>query len=61
LIGNELPSFFVGTLLLANSLFKSRLHVEGRLENMWNTTYEVIRYRPMPGRSWRVGLSYYWN
>ncbi|HAD14096.1 MAG TPA: hypothetical protein DCF33_16860 [Saprospirales bacterium] len=61
LTGNELPAFSVGTLMLANSLFKSRLHVEGRLENMWNTSYEVIRYRPMPGRSWRIGLSYYWN
>jgi iron complex outermembrane receptor protein len=31
-----------------------------RLENIWNTPYQIIAYRPMPGRSFRIGLTFNW-
>ncbi|HRI59133.1 MAG TPA: TonB-dependent receptor, partial [Saprospiraceae bacterium] len=31
-----------------------------RLENIWNTPYQIIAYRPMPGRSFRLGLTLSW-
>jgi iron complex outermembrane receptor protein len=34
-----------------------RISLDGRIENCWNAPYQVIAYRPMPGRSYRIGLS----
>jgi iron complex outermembrane receptor protein len=31
-----------------------------RLENIWNTPYQIIAYRPMPGRAFRIGLTLGW-
>ncbi len=31
-----------------------------RVENAWNTPYQALLYRPMPGRGWRVECSYTW-
>lgn len=31
-----------------------------RVENAWNTPYQALLYRPMPGRGWRVECSYNW-
>lgn len=54
---NKLSAFSVGTFLFSNSIFKKRLVLEFRLENVWNVSYEILRYRPMPGRSWRLGVT----
>jgi vitamin B12 transporter len=61
LAGKPLPGFAIGTLLASHAFMKSRLMLEMRVENLWNANYEIIRYRPMPGRSWRIGLSYHWK
>lgn len=61
LAGKPLPAFSIGTLMVSNTFFKSRLSLEIRVENLWDAHYEIFRYRPMPGRSWRFGLAYSWN
>jgi len=38
-------------------LRRYRLRLQGELLNVANTQYEVIRYYPMPGRSWRLSIS----
>ena len=58
LAGKPLPTFSIGTFLIASSFIKSRLILEFRVENLWDAQYEIFRYRPMPGRSWRMGLAY---
>lgn len=34
-----------------------KLRLQGEVLNLTNKTYDVIQYYPMPGRSWRVGVS----
>lgn len=57
-VGKPLPGFTTGTLLASISWFRQRLILDIRCENIWNTRYEIFRFRPMPGRSWRLGLAY---
>jgi len=33
-----------------------RLHLQGEILNLANNNYEIIKYYPMPGRSWRITL-----
>jgi len=58
--GKEIESFTIVNLLATCALFKRRLTIDFRLENLWNAQYEIIRYRPMPGRAWRFGVSFNW-
>lgn len=58
--GKSLQSFQVGQLLASCSLWKNHLALDMRLENLWNTSYEIIRYRPMPGRAWKLGIRWQW-
>jgi len=37
---------------------KSDLNVKAEILNLSNTNYEIVRYYPMPGRSWRISLTY---
>lgn len=39
-------------------LRKCSLHLRGEILNLGNSQYEVIKYYPMPGRSWRVNLEF---
>lgn len=66
-----LPAFSVGNLLLRYSFQLRRkesqpagsgckIALDMRVENIWNTPYQVIAYRPMPGRNWRVGFVIGW-
>lgn len=34
-----------------------KLRLQGELLNLTNKTYDVIQFYPMPGRSWRLGVS----
>ena len=60
----RLNSFNIGNLL-AQWNFRARFFpkqitgagIDLRLENIWNSPYQVIAYRPMPGFSWRLGFS----
>ena len=60
-----LPGFQTGNLLLQYCFADVSKKLAGlslgfRLENAWNTPYQVLQYRPMPGRGWRVECSYAW-
>ncbi|MCY7327941.1 MAG: hypothetical protein LH618_05295, partial [Saprospiraceae bacterium] len=50
-----LPRFQTGQLLLRYGwkLGKKRtaLSLDLRLENVWNTPYQILAFRPMPGRA----------
>lgn len=37
-----------------------KMQLDFRLENIWNTPYQIIAYRPMPGRTFRIGLTFNW-
>jgi len=59
-----LPRFQTGQLLLRYGwkLGKKRtaLSLDLRLENVWNTPYQILAFRPMPGRGGRVGVGVEW-
>jgi len=56
--------FSIGNLLVRHEFsFQKKnasrgvqLTLDARLENVWNTPYQVLAYRPMPGRAGRVGI-----
>lgn len=51
-----LQGFQTGNLMCNYSFpfKKARFSFGLRLQNVWNTTYQVLQYRPMPGRGWRM-------
>ncbi|MEO6037937.1 MAG: TonB-dependent receptor, partial [Saprospiraceae bacterium] len=59
-----LPGFQTGQLLLRQTWSlgrrSTRISVDLRIENVWNTPYQILAYRPMPGRSGRIGLGVAW-
>lgn len=57
---NEIDGYLEQTLTLSRSfsLRSTTLDVRAELVNLADVTYEVIRYYPMPGRSWRLVASY---
>lgn len=56
----SLPAFHTGTVLIKYALNWSEQQVDlhFRLENCWNTAYQILEYQPMPGRSWRGGVNW---
>ena len=54
----SLPLFHTGNLIFqyALSWAGQQIALNATLENCWNSAYQIIEYRPMPGRSWRFGL-----
>ncbi len=63
-----LPGFQTGQFLLQQVWVLHRRHVDKktilrldfRMENVWNTPYQILAYRPMPGRNVRIGGSISW-
>lgn len=55
----EMPPFTEHTLTISRDFrFKSwRMSLQGTIHNLTDKQYEVIRYYPMPGRSWTIGLN----
>jgi vitamin B12 transporter len=56
----SLPGYTVGNLLL-NYYMKLNKYAIGfgfRINNIWNTTYQTLAYRPMPGRNFTVSLNF---
>lgn len=57
IVENEIPSY-VEHSVSANREFGLgrgiRLRVQGELLNVGDRNYDIIRYYPMPGRSWRI-------
>ena len=65
----SLPVFQTGQLLLGYgwTLRKTRpaapapqLTLDLRIENIWNTPYQILAFRPMPGRGGRLGVGVAW-
>lgn len=56
----SLPGFTTGNFLLKYHLicFKQQVALHFRLENCWNTAYQILEYQPMPGRAWKGGLEW---
>lgn len=56
----ELPGFHTGNFLLKYDLKwqKQQFSLHARLENCWNSAYQILEYQPMPGRSWRAGIQW---
>lgn len=57
---NDLPGFGVTDVSLGYKLPVRRvvgeLELYGRCANLWNTRYELIEARPLPGRAFQIGL-----
>lgn len=49
---SQIAPYQLGDLIFLQSISvrKNECQLQVRLENIWNTSYEVLRYRPMPGR-----------
>ena len=58
-----LPGYDVGNLLLKTDLRFWRLDwsISGEIRNLWNKEYQVIAYRPMPGRNYQISLVLMFN
>jgi iron complex outermembrane receptor protein len=64
---SELPAFSTATLQcnfdfgqLKNWRLSNSFELYAAVENLWDTTYQSLANRPMPGRNWRVGLRAKW-
>jgi iron complex outermembrane receptor protein len=53
-----LPAYSLGRIMIGYQLplGKFDFGFQFRIENLWNVSYQVIRYYPNPGRSFSVGL-----
>ena len=57
----RLPGFQTANFLLQYDLSGAHtVSFRFRLENCWNAAYQIIEYRPMPGRSWHFGVELKW-
>ncbi len=52
------PSFFIGDLSFSKHIdFKKYgINIKLDINNIWNTDYQFVKYRPMPGRSFILSL-----
>lgn len=59
----SLSGFTLGNLLLNYNLNlnKYAIGLGFRINNIWNTTYQTLAYRPMPGRNFTVSLTFKFN
>ena len=57
---DELDGYSLGHVNMSYSFLKTtwQIRLFGRIDNIWNTTYRVIERRPMPGRSYQLGLQF---
>ncbi|MDE6246532.1 MAG: TonB-dependent receptor, partial [Muribaculaceae bacterium] len=55
---NEIKGYTEQTLSAGRSIRMQnvKLDIRGEIVNLGNVQYEVIRFYPMPGRSWRITL-----
>ena len=54
----QLPSFQTGQLILKynQKIGKMRSALQFVVNNLWGSDYQVIAFRPMPGRNFEVGV-----
>lgn len=57
---NRIPGYMEHGLSLNRefALRKGVVRLQGEVINLGDKTYDVIRYYPMPGRSWRLSISF---
>jgi len=56
---SSLPSYQTGKIKLAKN-FQWRMiraHLHAQVDNLWDEKYQVIAFRPMPGRNYQIGLT----
>lgn len=58
-----LNPYFIGNLRASHTfkISEFKLQVFASAMNLFNSRYEVIKSRPMPGRSYQIGCSFYFN
>jgi vitamin B12 transporter len=55
----RVAGFDVATWLLSRRLGRY-FTADIRIENCWNKSYQILAFRPMPGRSWSMGVQVRW-
>ncbi len=57
---SSLPGFTIGNLLLNYNLNlnKYAIGLGFRINNVWNTTYQTLAFRPMPGRNFTISVNF---
>lgn len=60
---SALPAFSLGNIRLSHhfTFSKAGLEVYAGVNNVFNTSYQTIPWRPMPGRNYLVGLNLDWR
>ncbi len=58
----QLPAFQTGQLLVQYvcKIWRLQCTVDLRMENVWNTPYQIIAFRPQTGRAWQGGITFAW-
>ena len=58
-----LNPYFVGSIKLSHlfTISEFKLQASASINNIFNSHYEVIESRPMPGRNYQIGCSFYFN
>jgi vitamin B12 transporter len=58
----SLPGFQLGQVILARSFSLAKItgRVFGKINNLWNESYEVVAAYPMPGRHYELGIRLDW-
>ncbi|WNJ19501.1 TonB-dependent receptor domain-containing protein [Pontibacter sp. G13] len=59
----ELPATHVANLVLSHPFRWNQISctLTGRLDNLWNQSYQWVAGQPMPGRSWQLGLQIFFE
>ncbi|MBA3827296.1 MAG: TonB-dependent receptor [Taibaiella sp.] len=58
-----LPSYNTGNIQLSYdaTIHTSAVTLSVQINNIWNNSYEVVAYRPMPGINWLTGIKFRFN
>ncbi len=43
-----------------NAVRRTCIYIDARVENLWNSSYQIIAFRPMPRRAFRLGGTLAW-
>lgn len=56
----SLPGYSIGNMVLKYDLKLNKIGIGFgfRINNVWNSTYQILAYRPMPGRNFNISLTF---
>jgi vitamin B12 transporter len=59
----EIPGYSLGFLRLGYQWESAQYQVQTilSLNNIWDTQYQIVEYRPNPGRHWQLGVRLQWK